>query len=293
MLAPICLFTYNRPNETRKTIEALQRNYLALESELFIFSDGPKNEADVAKVNEVREFLRNVKGFKSVTLFESRQNNGLANSIILGVSQIIEKHGRIIVLEDDLITSPNFLNFLNQALDFYKANKMIFSVSGYSLDLPSLENFKCDYYLGYRASSWGWGTWKNRWENVNWEIQDFNRFIWNPVKHFQFLRGGSDLSLMLWRQMNGKIDSWAIRWCYHQFKYDLYTVFPSKSKIISIGFGDSATHTKKTNRFDTNLDTGVQKAFLFDKDPLVNMKFIKEFRNKFSILNRLKDRLYR
>ena len=293
MPAPICLFTYNRPNETRKTIEALQHNYLALESDLFIFSDGPKNETVDSNINEVRELIRNISGFKSVTLFESMQNNGLANSIISGVSQIIEKHGRIIVLEDDLITSPNFLNFMNQALVFYEANKKIFSVSGYSLNLPSLKNCKSDYYIGYRASSWGWGTWKNRWEKVSWEIQDFNRFIWNPVKHIQFLRGGSDMSLMLWRQMNGKIDSWAIRWCYHQFKHDLLTVFPSKSKIISIGFGDSATHTKKTNRFDTFLDSGIQKIFFFDQDPLVNKKFTKEFRKKFSIINRLKDKLNR
>lgn len=291
MLAPICLFTYNRLSETTQTIEALKKNYLASQSELFIFSDGPKDEKVKSNVECVRKYLHSVNGFKSVTIFASVENKGLANSIISGVTEIIEKYGKVIVLEDDLISSPNFLNFMNQGLDFYEPNNRIFSVSGYTLDLPSLQNYKSDYYLGYRASSWGWGTWKNRWEKVSWEIQDFDRFIWNPVKHVQFLRGGSDMSLMLWRQMKGKIDSWAIRWCYHQFKHDLLTIFPAKSKIISIGFGDSATHTKKTNRFKTLIDTGVQESFLFDRNPVVNKVLSKEFRKKFSIINRFKDKL--
>ena len=244
-------------------------------------------------MDEVRVYLNQVTGFKSIVVFESADNKGLANSIISGVSQIVEKYKKVIVLEDDLITSPNFLNFMNQALDFYENNDKIFSISGYTLNLPSLKNSENDYYVGYRASSWGWGTWKNRWEKVSWEIQDVNRFIWNPVRHIQFMRGGSDMSLMLWRQMNGKIDSWAIRWCYHQFKYDLLTVFPAKSKVLSIGFGDAATHTKKTNRFDTILDSGVQKNFLFDQNPFVNKVLAKEFRKKFSIINRLKDKLIR
>ena len=293
MLAPICLFTYNRSEETRHTVEALRKNFLAAESDLYIFSDGHKNEKDKPKVEAVREYLHSVTGFKNVIISAADMNKGLANSIISGVSQIIEKHGKVIVLEDDLITSPNFLNFMNDALLFYKDHEKIFSVSGYTLDLTSLKNYTNDYYLGYRASSWGWGTWYDRWKSVCWEVQDFNRFIWNPVRHFQFLRGGSDMSLMLWRQMRGKIDSWAIKWCYHQFTNDLYTVFPSKSKIISIGFGDAATHTKKTSRFNVVLDSGEQIKFIFDQNPLINKVLTKQFRKKFSIINRLKDRLNR
>lgn len=291
MLAPICLFTYNRITETKQTIEALKKNYLALESDLFIFSDGPKNEEASCQVKAVREFIRQVSGFKTIKIIESSVNKGLANSIITGVSQVITKYGKLIVLEDDLISSPNFLNFMNQALLFYESNENIFSISGYTLDLPSLEFNESDFYLGYRASSWGWGIWRNRWDEVLWEVEDFNRFFWNPVKHYQFLRGGSDLSLMLWKQRHGIIDSWAIRWCYHQFKNDLLTVFPSKSKIISIGFGKSATHTKKTTRFNVKLDKGRQKTFLFDRDLKINRVYVKEFREKFSLINRLKDKL--
>lgn len=292
-LSPICLFTYNRIFETEQTIKALQKNYLAKQSELFIFSDGPKNDSDIPKISQVREFQKTINGFKSVEIVESRHNKGLANSVIEGVTQILGKYEKIIVIEDDLVTSPNFLNFMNQALEFYKNKDRIFSVSGYTLDLPSLRKTKKDYYLGYRASSWGWGTWKDRWKNVNWGINNLNPLIWNPVRHLKFLRGGSDLSLMLWRQKKGKIDSWAIRFCHHQFKNDLLTVFPAKSKLKSIGFGETASHTKKSNRFNVVLDNGEQKTFLFDTNPEINKKLAKEFRKKFSMITRLKDKLYK
>lgn len=290
MPAPICLFTYNRLNETRQTVEALKRNYLAAESELFVFSDGPKNGKSYQKVAEVRDFLKTITGFKTIQITESPVNRGLADSIISGVSQVIQKFGQVIVLEDDLITSPNFLIFMNQALEFYKSIDRIFSISGYTLDLPSLKNNTKDYYLGYRASSWGWGTWSTQWEKVDWDMHNFNSVIFNPWKHLKFLRGGSDLSLMLWRQKKGKIDSWAVRWCFHQFNNELFTVFPVKSKVISIGFGENATHTKKTGRFDVQKDDGKQKLFVFDNDLIIDKVLIKEFRQKFSIVNRFKDK---
>ena len=288
MFAPICLFTYNRLSETQQTVKALSNNYLATESELFIFSDGPKNQYTKDKVADVRYYLPFITGFKSVEIIESPVNKGLANSIIDGVTQIIEKCGRVIVLEDDLITSPNFLNFMNQALDFYNDNEKIFSISGYTMDLPSLKKHVKDYYLGYRASSWGWGTWIDRWHGVNW-LSDYNSFKWDLLKQIKFMRGGSDMPYMLLKQVKGEIDSWAIRWCYHQFKMDQLTIFPNKSKVINIGFGDSATHTKRTKRFTAILDNGYKTDFKFDHTPLKNSKLVKEFRNRFSIISRLKD----
>ena len=291
MLAPICLFTYNRLTETKQTVEALQKNFLTKESELFIFSDGAKNEEGVLKVNEVRAFLKGISGFKSVTIFESKQNKGLANSIIAGVTQIIEKYGVVIVLEDDLITSPNFLNFMNEALDFYANKPKVFSISGYSMDLPSLNNYRKDYYLGYRASSWGWATWLNKWENVDWEIKGYDKFKWNIIEKLKFMRGGYDMPYMLWKQMNGKIDSWAIRWCYYQFRKQMFTVFPTLSKVESIGFGKEATHTRNASRFLTNMDKTKAIQFDFDEEINLNEKLVKEFRNKFSLISRVKNRL--
>ncbi len=122
VLAPIVLFVYNRLSHTKQTVESLQKNYLADQSELFIFSDGPKNELDRQKVENVRKYLNSINGFKNIVIKESQENKGLANSVISGVSEIISKYGKIIVMEDDLVSAPGFLKFMNEALEFYKDN---------------------------------------------------------------------------------------------------------------------------------------------------------------------------
>ena len=290
MLSPICLFTYNRLNETKQTVEALQKNNLASESKLFIFSDAAKVGGNQQKVIEVRNYLKTITGFESVEIFEEPVNKGLANSIISGVSEIVHKFEKVIVLEDDLITTPNFLDFMNQSLDFYSNNNKIFSISGYTMDLPSLKNYDKDFYYGYRASSWGWGTWKNKWEEIDWQMADYSAFKWDFPKQIRFMRGGSDLPYMLWKQMHDKIDSWAVRWCYNQFKKNLLTVYPTKSKIVSIGFGADATHTKKTKRFFVVPDQEYKVKFRFEEKTALNKQLYQEFKNKFSVISRLKDR---
>lgn len=291
MLAPICLFTFNRLEETIQTVEALQRNLLAEHSHLKVFSDGPRKEKDVQKVIEIRDFLKRITGFKSVQVFESAVNKGLANSIISGVSTVIAEYGKVIVLEDDLVTSPNFLNFMNQSLDFYESNNRIFSISGYTMDLPLLNDYSADFYYAYRASSWGWGTWKDRWEKVDWTASGYKSTLLNPISHLRFMRGGSDMPYMLWKQMNGKIDSWAIRWCYNQFINNQLTVYPTVSKLRNIGFGQEATHTKNTKRFFINFNESAVIDFKFDELVRLNKKLMSEYRQKFSILSRIKDRL--
>ena len=179
---------------------------------------------------------------------------------------------------------------MNEALDFYANKPKVFSISGYSMDLPSLNNYRKDYYLGYRASSWGWATWSRSWDDIDWDIKDYNNFVNSKRLKKEFRKGGSDMTRMLTSQMNNKIDSWAIRWCYNQFTRKQYTIYPAISKIESIGFGADATHTKKTKRFDTVLDTSNQSRFVFDETIIVNKTLIKEFKNKFSLLSRLKDK---
>jgi hypothetical protein len=290
MLAPIVLFTYNRLSETQRTVEALQNNYLAHTSDLFIFSDGPKNESSASKVDEVREYIHKISGFKSITIFESPINKGVANSIISGVTQIIEQFGKIIVLEDDLVTSPNFLNFLNQGLKFYENHPEIFSIDGYSFNLSKLNYYSKDYYLGFRASSIGWGSWLDRWSPIDWSVKGYNKFKWDIFRQINFMRGGIDLPRMLRSQMNGKIDSWAIRWCFHQFSSNMVSVIPAKSKVSHIGMGPEATHVKGTKLYDTPLDNGIQTIFVFDENPKIDKRLVREFRLKFSILSRLKDK---
>lgn len=290
-LAPICLFTYNRLSETKLTIEALQKNFLAGESNIYIFSDGGKNDKCLKKVTAVRNYLKTVSGFKSITIKESAENKGLANSIISGVTEIIDKHEKVIVLEDDLVTMPNFLHFMNHALDFYADFSKIFSISGYTMDLPSLKNYSKDFYLGYRGSSWGWATWKNRWDKVDWVVKDYGKVLYNPIEHKRFMRGGSDMPFMLWKQMHGKVDSWAVRWCFHQFRNDLLTVFPSKSKLYSVGFGKDATHTAGTTRFNTDVDSDWKKSIEFSTSCDLDMQLVKEFKDKFSVKARLLDKI--
>lgn len=175
-LAPITLFVYNRPDHTNKTIEALKKNKFAKESELFIFSDGPKKQEDASKVKEVRKYLKTIDGFNDVFIKESEKNKGLANSIISGVTEVINKYRKVIVLEDDLITSPVFLEYMNFLLNRYEAEKKVYSVTGYNhpekiMKIP--KDYKYDIYFNPRASSWSWGTWKDRWDNVDWEVKDF------------------------------------------------------------------------------------------------------------------------
>lgn len=284
--APICLFTYNRLAETKKTIEALQKNFLANESRLYIYSDAGRTKEDVNKVSKVRDYLRSISGFKSVKIFESLINKGLANSVITGVSKTLKSHNSVIVLEDDLVTSPNFLDFLNQSLKFYEDDNKIFSVSGYTLNLPSLPGDN-DCYFGYRASSWGWGIWSNRWQVIDWDVADYEKFKRNKISQKKFRRGGSDLPRMLSNQMSGRIDSWAIRFCYHQFCNNLITVFPTSSKLISIGFSNEATNTFGSKRFHTPIDKELKRDFCFTKFNKINPKIINEFASKFSIKNRI------
>ena len=253
-LAPIVLFTYRRV--PKETIESLLQNDLAKQSELFIYSDGYKSEVDKNDVLEVREYLKSIKGFKSTHIIKTVQNKGLANSIIGGVTEIINKYQKVIVLEDDLIVSSDFLEYMNNALNFYENDKKIWSISGYGPKLPCLKNSKDNLYLSPRASSWGWATWKDRWEIIDWEVKDFLTLKANKDLRKKFNFGGNDMYKMLELQMLGKVDSWAIRWCYSQFIYDMYTVYPRKSKIINDGFNDNkGTHNSgKNSKLTLELD---------------------------------------
>lgn len=291
-LAPICLFVYNRLHETKQTVEALQKNYLAKESELFIFSDGAKTECEIESVQSVRSFIKEIKGFKSVKIYVSDKNKGLATSIIEGVSQVLESYNSIIVLEDDLVTTPNFLDFMNQALDFYNSYDRVISISGFTLPIDFKNEPTCDIYFSYRASSWGWATWKDRWFDIDWEVTDYTDFSLSRKLQRGFNRGGDDMCRMLKKQMNNDIDSWAIRFCYHQFKHDKLTVMPRVSKVRNIGLNDRATNTKfRSREYSAILDIGAESQFYFSNSINVNDKINKQFRFYYSKYYKIKHRV--
>lgn len=290
MTYPVVIFCYNRLDCLRLTIEHLKKNALAPVTDLFIFSDGAAREDDIEKVNLLREYLKSVTGFRQVITTESSTNKGLAKSIIEGVSQVLKTHEGVIVLEDDLLTSTNFLDFMTESLEFYKNNKRVFSVSGYSKPINFPVYHIYDNYFTRRGSSWGWATWRNRWLTVDWDINDYHSFFIDHSARRKFNEMGSDMCGMLDKQMKGKINSWAIRWCYHQFKTDSYSVFPSVSKVQNIGFQDSATHTRpiQQKRFATELDTSGTKHFKFNPFVRLDGVIISQFVKQFSLATRLK-----
>jgi glycosyltransferase involved in cell wall biosynthesis len=286
-LAPVLIFCYKRLDTLKQAIAALQKNELAKDTDLFIFSDGPKTEGDKITIEELRSYIKNVRGFKTVVVNESAINKGLANSIIDGVTEVLGQHNRVIVLEDDLLTSSNFLGYMNEALQCYERASKVFSISGYSFPISVKNNYPFDNYFTRRGSSWGWATWKDRWDKIDWNVNDYESFLQEKEKQRSFNIMGSDLSGMLRKQMEGKINSWAIRWVYHQFINDLFTVYPIKSKVRNIGFGVGATHTsQKFNRFDTHLDDTGKLNFNFKLDPELDEFFIKQFTSRFGVLQR-------
>ncbi|WP_229219099.1 glycosyltransferase [Dyadobacter sediminis] len=261
-LAPVVLFCYNRPWHLRQTIESLQLNLLASQSELIIYSDGPKLPPDEPFIADIRNYIADLKGFKSVKVIAAEKNNGLAKSVIKGVSDVLEKYEKIIVLEDDMLTTPDFLTFMNEALHIYQERKDIFSVTAYSPPIEVPAAYRHDLYLAPRASSWGWGTWKSRWQHADWDVNDFDSLKKDPGKKQAFTQGGEDLWPMLAKQQLGTIDSWAIRWTYSQFKNSAYGVYPVKSKIKNIGTDGSGTNfTFKTGYYESEMSAG---KVLFD-----------------------------
>ena len=239
--APIALFVYNRPEHTRRTVEALAANAGAADSSLFIFSDAPKNQASAAVVEEVRTYVGSVTGFARVTVIERETNLGLAESIIDGVTRLCEEYGRVIVLEDDLLTARGFLDFMNDALDAYSSHDPIISVCGYMYPV-TLPTSSETVFLRV-PHCWGWGTWKDRWSlfqrdgalllrelKVHGRLADFDA------------HGPHDYTRMLEDQIRGLNDSWFIRWYATALLADKLSVYPSRSLVSNAGIDGSGVH---------------------------------------------------
>ena len=253
-LAPVILFAYNRPGHLKKTLDALKNNLNADKSVLYVFSDAAKSEKDKPLVYQVRSILKNIVGFKDIIIRLHEENLGLAASVISGVTEVIKEHKKVIVLEDDLITSHNFLCFMNQALVKYENNKNIFSISGYTLPIK-MPKLSYDVFFSFRYSSWGWATWEDKWLKADWEVKDFQNLLSNKNLQAKLKRSGEDLLPMLKAQQLNLINSWAVRWAYTQAKNDAYCVCPVISKVMNIGADASGTNfTKSTLKYDVAID---------------------------------------
>ncbi len=291
-MAPIALFVYNRPEALVRTIASLQANISHQKTDLFVFSDGPKNQFDSENVEKVRKIVHGITGFKSIQIIESEQNLGLANSIINGVGKVLSQFNNIIVLEDDLIVTSNFIDFMNAALDHFESQQKVFSISGFSFDLKiNPDEYKEGYFLN-RGWSWGWATWKNRWVDIDWSVNDYASFSKNNRARAAFAMGGSDLNSMLDKQMHGKIDSWAIRWFYSQFKLLGLTYYPIYSKVYNNGFGPHATHTKfLSKRYLPNTDKELIHQFSFPKNAQLSNLPQQKFRMRMGYMARIKSKI--
>ena len=285
MNAPVVLFVYKRADHTQKVLEAL--NAAAIdETELFIFSDGWKDETDKKMVLEVRTVINAFAAesrFTKTTIIEADCNRGLANSIINGVTSIINKYEKVIVLEDDLVVSRNFLTYMNRALDFYADNKKIWSISGYSFQMKSLAAYEHDVYITGRGCCWGWATWRDRWQMVDWNVNDYKRFKHNWLLRNKFGKYGRDLPIMLDTQMYTNHDSWAIRWCYSEFNNQMFTIYPKKSLVSNIGNDGTGVHKSSLNaRFDVTLDNSDPFSCFFE-NVAENKRIDKEFARRYRV----------
>ncbi len=257
MKAPIVVFVYNRAEHARGVIESLAKCPEAKESKLYIFSDGPKNEKAAEKVQEVREYIRSdaVKNyFGEVEVVEAPKNKGLANSVISGVERVIREHGNVIVVEDDNTVAKDFLDYMNRGLDFYRENQKIWALGGYTLPIQFPEDYEHDVFVMGRGSSYAWATWLDRWEKIDWGIKDYKDFIRDRKQVKAFNRTGNDKADMLRSQMEGRIDSWAIRFTYNAFKNGMLFILPKETLVENQGNDGTGTHVSATDtRFDTKI----------------------------------------
>ncbi|OUR72764.1 sugar transferase [Methylophaga sp. 41_12_T18] len=293
-LAPIVLFVYNRPWHTQQTIEALAKNELAQDSELFIYSDAAKNELASQSVNEVRRYIKSINGFNKITIIERERNWGLASSIIDGVTTIINKYGKIIVLEDDLVTSPYFLNFMNDALEFYADKPKVWHVSGWNYPFPT--DWLTNMFLWRLMNCWGWATWADRWQyydkDIDGVISDFTK---KETRAFN-LDGVENFFGQVIANKKGKINTWAIFWYATIFKQSGLCVNPTRTYVHNIGFDASGSHCDTDDIYISN---ETESRFITFTDVLqedkLAMDYLKLFykNNKKTIVMRIISKLKR
>jgi hypothetical protein len=265
--APIALFIYKRPFHTKKTIESLMNCNGFEKTIVYVFCDGSKTVEDQESVDETRSVAKSMLGERAI-FCESQSNKGLANSIINGVSFILEEFDEVIVVEDDLVVDPGFLTFINQGLEKYKDEPKIMQVSGHMFRIEKFGNRTDAFFLPF-CTSWGWGTWKRAWKYFDSEATGWDILNRNKEMRLRFnLNNGYDYSGMLERQSNGQIDSWAIRWYWSIFKINGYCLFPRNSYVDNIGFDDTATHGYLSAKFS------LDKVFLTEKPKIVSNGFV-------------------
>lgn len=266
MNAPIVMFVYNRADHFTAVYDALKNCEQASDSELFIFCDGAKTEEGKPKVDEVRAAVRSIENagdFKCVHIIESPINRGLAASVISGVTEVVNKFGRVIVLEDDCVPSVYFLKFMNECLDKFENNREIGAIAGYSPAIKLPPDYKYDIFTAYRSCSCSWATWRRCWSGVDWELNDIK-----AISSVDFVKrlnsNGSDRFIRLYRQTKGNGSSWSVRFGAHLVKNSMLTVYPRYSYIKNIGCDSSGVHSKEEDaeKMSVELDKAIANPII-------------------------------
>lgn len=275
-LAPVVVFAYNRPVHLQRTLDALATCRLAGQTRVYAFADGPRSDTAAPAVAEVRAVLagESTRGrFAAFHVDAAEANRGLANSIIRGVGSVIERHDRAIVLEDDLLVAPDFLEFMNDCLAFYEEVPGVGAVTGFCPLHAMPAGHEGDVFMAMRNSSQGWATWGRVWNGVDWSAAGMQRLERDRSLRRAFNREGNDRYDRLRRQMAGRIDSWSIRFGLSLFLRGLGTVYPAVNRIANIGYDGSGIHsgtgTPKNERIaespyrlrKVTLDPAIQRAF--------------------------------
>lgn len=250
-LAPIVLFAFARPEHTQRTLDALAGNSLAIHSQLIVYADAARHQGDEDAVRAVRNLVRHASGFQRVTLIERSSNFGLAQNIIQGVTETLHQYESIIVLEDDMVTSPFFLTYMNDALERYKQEERVVSIHGYVYPL-GVKMPEAFFLPG--ADCWGWATWRRGWACFNPDgTQLLSEIKKRNLAHAFDFQGTYQYTRMLEEQIAGTNNSWAIRWYASAFLLDKLTLYPGRSMVQNIGNDASGTHCERSSSMDAIL----------------------------------------
>lgn len=257
--APVIVFAYNREMHIRSCIESLANCDSASDFDVIVYSDGYKNDKDKDKVEAVRDYLFRIsdnKSFKSFRVIERNSNYGLAKSVINGVTETLENYESVIVVEDDLILSKDFLLYMNGALDYYSSIGRYGSISAYTYNLKGLRKYKKDVYVLRKGDCWGWATWRDRWQKVDWELKDFESYLNDKKRRKDFSRLELGLESQLIAQHKGTLDAWAARWIFHLYNNNLVTVYPTVCRAINRGFDGSGQNCGNYDISNKTLSVG-------------------------------------
>lgn len=281
MVAPIIVTVYNRFDHFKKCIECLLECREASSSEIYIVSDGAYREEDRKIINSIREYANEIKGFKKINKLFWNENMGSFNSVNTAIKKVLETNDSFIFLEDDIVVNEDFLHYLNNGLEFYKDDKRIFSISAYAFPIKRPKNYELDIYTSPRFNAWGFATWKNRWESMDWNLSDFDEFIKNKSEVKSFNKVAVSTLPVLLLDRKGTIKATDIRISYNMFRKKLLTIYPFETKTINNGFDGTGEHcgkvSKEKNPFTIKMEEK-KNSIVFKENIDLDNSILKEIR---------------